>query len=139
MTTHSDNTFLDDFLSELGLDPAAPDVINSIADAEAHARIIETLVRLRRDQDLTQREVAERMETTQSRVSSFERLGGDPRLSTLFRYARAVDARLRVNAVPIDCKWETVVVPAFTSTEKADVYWVNAPAVTFTVGEAVSA
>lgn len=34
------------------------------------------------------------METTQSAVSDFERLGGDPKLSTIQRYARAVGVRL---------------------------------------------
>ncbi|NED85130.1 XRE family transcriptional regulator, partial [Streptomyces sp. SID11233] len=38
------------------------------------------------------------METTQSAVSEFERLGGDPRLSTIMRYARAVG--MKVSLMP---------------------------------------
>lgn len=56
-----------------------------------------TLVRARKAARLSQREVARRMETTQSAVAKFERTGGDPRLSTLQRYARAVGAQLHVN------------------------------------------
>lgn len=108
--------FVDDFLKEIGLDPADPVVRAAVEDAEAQSTLIRTLAGVRHDLGLKQREVAERMETTQSRVSTFERLGGDPRLSTVFRYARAVDAQLRFFVTTAPCGWEVadVVQPVFT-------------------------
>jgi transcriptional regulator with XRE-family HTH domain len=35
------------------------------------------------------------MDTTQSTVSNFERMGGDPKLSTVLRYAEAIGADVR--------------------------------------------
>lgn len=98
--------FEKDFLSELGFDASDPCVQASIEDAEAHARLIETLVKIRNSRHLPQTVVAERMGTTQSRVSSFERIGGDPRLSTLLRYARAVDTKLRIGVSAAPRGWE---------------------------------
>ncbi|MEU7483547.1 helix-turn-helix transcriptional regulator [Streptomyces sp. NPDC042319] len=88
----------------LGIDPDDPEVAAAAADAEAYAEIVESLVVLRRRRGLTQTQVAERMQTTQSAVSDFERVGGDARYSTLQRYARAVGARLdsMVNHLPAD-------------------------------------
>lgn len=85
-----------DLLSELGYDTSDPDVAAAMEDAEDHARLIETLVSLRKTQNLRQTDVAETLGVTQSSVSDFERIGGDPKLSTIQRYARALDARLRL-------------------------------------------
>ncbi|MFG3514802.1 helix-turn-helix domain-containing protein [Streptomyces bobili] len=63
-------------------------------DGEAYASLVESLVVLRKRRGLTQQDVADHMETTQSVVSDFERVGGNARYSTLQRYARAVGARL---------------------------------------------
>ncbi|MFB7128417.1 MULTISPECIES: helix-turn-helix domain-containing protein [unclassified Kitasatospora] len=78
----------------LGIDPDDPHTAAGLEDAEAYAALVETLVVARQKRGLTQREVAQRMGTSQSTVSEFERVGGDARYSTLQRYARAVDARL---------------------------------------------
>lgn len=99
------DTFEHDFLSELGFDPDDPSVRAAADDAQAHARIIETLVNVRSDRKLSQAKVAERMGTTQSRVSNFERIGGDPRLSTLLRYARAVNTKLRISTIAAPRNW----------------------------------
>ncbi|MEW2266968.1 helix-turn-helix domain-containing protein [Streptomyces sp. NPDC047853] len=82
---------LDDLL---GIEPDDPAIAAATEDAEAYADLVESLVVLRRKRGLTQRDVAVSMETTQSTVSDFERVGGDARYSTLQRYARAVGARL---------------------------------------------
>ena len=86
-------------LADFGIDPDDPEVVGAAKDTAAHMNLIETLVCLRTDRELTQTAVAARMGTTQSRVSNFERIGGDPRLSTIFRYARAVGAKVRMTAV----------------------------------------
>ncbi|MFI0794854.1 helix-turn-helix domain-containing protein [Micromonospora rubida] len=80
----------------LGLEPDNPRIQDAIEDAKDAERLIDTLVELRVRQGLTQAEVAFAMETTQSAVSKFERSGGDPRLSTVQRYARASGARVRL-------------------------------------------
>lgn len=82
-----------DLFAVLGTDPEDPRVGAAVQDARAAERLIDTLVEMRRHQAITQVQMAERMETTQSAVSKFERAGGDPRLSTIQRYARAIGAR----------------------------------------------
>ncbi|MFE2111484.1 helix-turn-helix domain-containing protein [Kitasatospora sp. NPDC059463] len=84
--------------SLLGIDPDDPDVQRAHEDAEALMQLIQTLVAHRKSAKLTQKAVAAEMETTQSAVSDFERLGGDPRLSTIMRYARAVGLKIYVKA-----------------------------------------
>ncbi len=51
---------------------------------------------------LTQAELAERLATTQSVVSRWERGGGEPRLATLARIMRACGLALTVGAQPDD-------------------------------------
>lgn len=102
------DNFENNFLSELGFDPEDPSVRAAADDAQTHARIIETLVHVRNDQAMTQSDVADRMGTTQSRVSNIERIGGDPRLSTLLRYARAVDAKVRMSVIAAPRGWAVV-------------------------------
>ncbi|ASY33550.1 MULTISPECIES: helix-turn-helix domain-containing protein [unclassified Streptomyces] len=80
----------------LGLDPGDADTRAAAADTEALMTLVETLVKHRKKCGITQKQVARHMETTQSAVSDFERLGGDPRLSTVMRYARAVGLKLRL-------------------------------------------
>ncbi|MGV9772921.1 helix-turn-helix domain-containing protein [Streptosporangium sp. NPDC003464] len=76
----------------LGIDLDDPEVRRENEAIERDMRLIETLVRLRKAQGLTQAQVAERMGRSQPAVSDFERLGGDPHLSTVRRYALAVGA-----------------------------------------------
>ncbi|MEO3804912.1 helix-turn-helix transcriptional regulator [Nonomuraea sp. B1E8] len=74
----------------LGIDLADPDVQRETAAIDRDMRLIETLVSIRKHRRLTQAEVAERMGRSQPAVSDFERLGGDPHLSTIRRYALAI-------------------------------------------------
>lgn len=79
---------------------------------DAH-RILDSLVALRRALKFSQTTVAERMGVRQPTVSGFETEGSDPRLSTLQRYARAVEARLKVSLeMPCQTDWITPVMVA---------------------------
>jgi transcriptional regulator with XRE-family HTH domain len=75
-------------------------------DAEERHRLLDSLVGLRRHRRLSQTTVATRMGVRQPTVSGFETEDSDPRLSTLQRYARAVEATLRlVLVIPSRCDW----------------------------------
>ncbi|MEV5412809.1 helix-turn-helix transcriptional regulator [Thermopolyspora sp. NPDC052614] len=74
----------------LGIDLDDPEVQRENAAIERDMRLIETLVGIRRQRGMTQAEVAERMGHSEPAVSGFERLGGDPHLSTIRRYALAI-------------------------------------------------
>lgn len=69
-------------------------------DSQTRHRAVDALIRLRNRLGLTQTDVAKSMGVKQPTVSGFETEGSDPRLSTLQRYARAVDACLWVHVVP---------------------------------------
>jgi transcriptional regulator with XRE-family HTH domain len=82
---------MDPHIAELlGIDLDEPEVQRENAAIDRDMRLVETLVNVRRQRGLTQTEVAERMGRSQPAVSDFERLGGDPHLSTIRRYALAV-------------------------------------------------
>lgn len=130
-----DEDFEREFLAELGFDRDDPQVAAAVEDAEAHMRLVETLVAVREGRKLKQKVVAKRMGTTQSRVSNFERIGGDPRLSTILRYARAVDAKVRMSVSPTPRGWTaatTSYTPAVIHTASTDVHlqgaWKAVPA-----------
>jgi predicted transcriptional regulator len=68
--------------------------------AERRHRLIEDLVALRRQQGLSQTTVAARMGTSQSVVARLESGEIDARLSTLERYATALERRLDLRVGP---------------------------------------
>jgi transcriptional regulator with XRE-family HTH domain len=70
-------------------------VFPGFADIQARRQeMIDALVAVRRRKDLSQTAVAARMGTSQSAVARLESSAGDLRLSTLERYAAALDVRL---------------------------------------------
>jgi len=77
----------------LGLDPEDPEVQAASEDAEALMDLVAALVRQREAAGLSREQVAGRMHTSVAAVAGFERLGGDPLLSEVQRYARAVGRR----------------------------------------------
>jgi transcriptional regulator with XRE-family HTH domain len=79
----------------LGIDTDDPVIRREAEAVDRDMNLIETLVSLRKDSGLTQREVAKRMGRTQPAVSDFERVGGDPHLSSIRRYALAIGANVR--------------------------------------------
>jgi transcriptional regulator with XRE-family HTH domain len=94
---------LETYLSEARQDPVFR---AAYEDAEERHSIIDRLVGLRRLRRLSQTAVAARMGVRQPTVSGFETEDSDPRLSTLQRYARAVEAKLRlVLVIPSACDW----------------------------------
>lgn len=70
--------------------------------AENDDQMIEALVAMRKRKGLTQGEVAERMKRSKTAVSNFERLGADPHLSTIRRYAAAVGASITSEVLDYD-------------------------------------
>lgn len=105
---------MDEYLADLlGIDLADARTGVALDDTERVMRLVETLVRHRKSRKIPQKQVADLMETTQSAVSDFERLGGDPRLSTIMRYARAVGMSVHVGTSvteeqPSSAEWESV-------------------------------
>lgn len=83
---------LDDLL---GIDKDDPKIIAARQDRAEYHALVTSLVGVRKAHGLTQGDVADAMETSQSVVSSFEQAASDARFSTVQRYARAVGARLR--------------------------------------------
>jgi transcriptional regulator with XRE-family HTH domain len=63
---------------------------------------ITRLIELRKEAGLTQEDVAEKLGVSQPAISDFERVGGDPRLSTIRRYALAIGARVHHHATPVE-------------------------------------
>jgi transcriptional regulator with XRE-family HTH domain len=83
----------EEYLDERSRNPAFR---AALEDTWARKQLLARLVELRISRGVTQAEVAGRMQTTQSFVSEFENGGTDPQLSTLQRYARALDTQLNI-------------------------------------------
>ncbi len=82
---------LDQLRQQVGTNP------DSMAAAQSSGRraaLLDELCRARASSDLSQDQVSKLMGTTQSAISDLERGRTDPRLSTLQRYANAVQRRL---------------------------------------------
>ena len=86
------------------------DFVRFEAQADAlvqnHRRLLRRLVAMRKHHHLTQADVAERMGVSQPAVAAFERYDANPTLSTIRRYALAVDARIEERVID-DCKPDT--------------------------------
>jgi predicted NBD/HSP70 family sugar kinase/transcriptional regulator with XRE-family HTH domain len=94
-----------DGLERLRADVAADPLAQAAyEDAARRTAVSSALQSARRTAQLLQGDVANVMGTTQSAVSEFERgRGGEPKLQTMQRYARAVNQRLDVAVV--DPRW----------------------------------
>lgn len=73
-----------------------PEMVGAAEDIDSLIDFVMLLRTSRRSEGVTQVEIAERLNTTQSSISEFERIGGDPRIQTLQRYARAMGYRVRL-------------------------------------------
>ena len=61
--------------------------------------VVDHLIARRKSEGLSQQEVASRMGVGQSTVSEFESKKHTPRLSTLVRYANAVDLSISIDVL----------------------------------------
>jgi transcriptional regulator with XRE-family HTH domain len=75
-------------------------------DSAQRNELIDSLVNLRRLLGLTQEDLADRMGVGQPTVSEFENEGSNPKLSTVQRYARALNTRVTFGVVLGPPKWE---------------------------------
>jgi predicted NBD/HSP70 family sugar kinase/transcriptional regulator with XRE-family HTH domain len=107
---HDGTTEAGDDFEQLAAEVAADPVAHGThEDAVRRESIVLALVDARKDQKWTQADIADRLGTTQSVISSMENLRTDPRLSTLQRYARAcgrvVIATLKELATGLSPEW----------------------------------
>lgn len=117
---HVEHENQDDFASwfEQAAD-SDPGLRLAAADAACRSELLSALIGCRHDLRLTQQQVADAMQTTQSAVSELEAGATDPRLSTLQRYARAVEAELRIHleaSVLGRFQWSAGTLPSTTAT-----------------------
>ena len=73
-----------------------PAMVGAAEDIDGLIDFVMLLRNTRRSEGVTQVQIAERLKTTQSSISEFERIGGDPRIQSLQRYARAMGYRVRL-------------------------------------------
>lgn len=88
---------LDTLISELSANPGTRAIYD---DAEERRRLILSLVSQRQASKLSQAELAKELGIPQSALSDFEAGRLDPNLSTVQRYARALNMRLQFHFVP---------------------------------------
>lgn len=78
----------------------SPETRRALELANEDQRFIVQLIQMRKDAGMSQQQVADAIGVTQATVSAFERLGNDPHLSTVRRYAWAVGATVHHIATP---------------------------------------
>lgn len=76
----------------LGLDPQSPDMLRAEFLVTSDRELLHRLVEVRRERGLSQGQVGELMGVSQPTVAAFEAHDSNPRLSTIRRYAHAVQA-----------------------------------------------
>lgn len=86
---------MDDLIRQIARDNK--DFLDDIEDAKELHRLLDELVERRKQLNLTQTDVARLMGVTQPTVSAFESEDSNPRIETVQRYARAVNASAGFN------------------------------------------
>lgn len=89
-------TGLDELLGE---EYGTPDAKLYLELAREDQQLLARLVEIRKSR-MSQEDVARALGLTQATVSAFERLGNDPKLSSVRRYAKAVGAMIRHQVDP---------------------------------------
>lgn len=90
-----------DIAELLGVDPSDPLAQLAGELVASDEKLLDQLVKVRRDRGLTQADVAARMGISQGAVARIESGGRNPHLSTLRRYAHAVRARVTHTVTPV--------------------------------------
>lgn len=95
--------------------------VRARALVRAQSQFMEDLVALRKRQGLTQQDVADRMDVTQSAVAQFERYDANPSLNTIGRYALAIGASINFSVTTAQRMQEATItsrpVPQMLKTE----------------------
>lgn len=100
------NAFEDELDAFIDPTKQSPKFRAAYEDATRRHEILDKLVKCRKALKLSQTEVAKRMGVSQPTVSGFETESSDPHLSTLQRYARAVESTLSFRMdMPAHCDW----------------------------------
>lgn len=73
-----------------------PDVVKALKETELEYQIARALIRARIEQNLTQKQLAEKLNTKQSVISRLERATSLPSLSFLKRLANALNIPLTI-------------------------------------------
>jgi transcriptional regulator with XRE-family HTH domain len=107
-----------DLLHALGIDPEDPEVAAAIADAELAGNLMDALVERRLALGLTLHKLDELLDWRCGSSAAFERMGGDPTVSELQRYARALGLRLDLALVEPGQDQETNAVTQFREPEQ---------------------
>ena len=87
-------------VEEMQLQALASDLV------QEHRLLMTNLIDMRKQHDLTQEAVAERMGVSQPTVAAFERYDSNPTLSTIRRYALAVGAAVRHHVTDECCDFD---------------------------------
>jgi ribosome-binding protein aMBF1 (putative translation factor) len=94
----AERDFLDEMVSERAR--SNPDFPRLLEAAARRRELLQKLAYEREQRDLSQTEVAARMQTSQSAVARLERSDGDARLSTIERLATALGVAIEYQVVP---------------------------------------
>jgi len=86
---------LEDLATLVGIDIDSPEQQRAVELVRRDREFLAALVKVRKDRGLTQEDVAVLLGVTQPTVAAFERQEGDPKLSTIRRYAQAVGALVK--------------------------------------------
>jgi transcriptional regulator with XRE-family HTH domain len=86
------NGMLGDLLAD---EFSTPEEMLALELAREDQLLLSNLIEVRRKAGLSQQDVADALGLSQASISAFERVGNDPHLSTIRRYARVVGAMVR--------------------------------------------
>lgn len=77
-------------------DPTSPARKRALVLARAAEQLHAKLLKVRRLQGMTQKQVADTLGVTQPTIAAFERYDNDPKMSSILNYAHAVGATLTI-------------------------------------------
>ncbi len=78
-----------------------PEFVKEYEALEEEFSLVSALIAARSEADMTQQEVAEKMETSQSYIAKLEGGAVSPSMKALKRYAAATGSRLKISFEPV--------------------------------------